>query len=204
MYQSHQLYTKLVKPINTFWEPTKFTLSLSLSLSTLTMLSDPFKSHFLFLILSFSLCVSQTLALNSVPEPDASALTYLWPLPSEFTSGNRTLSIDPDLSLAVAGIGGNSAIVRAAFDRYRAIIFKHTSGISIFSRFTGRSSVYDINKLKIIVNSDNEEVKNLVQFEKLLNVLNSLFEFESVFLFDCLCSASTWCGRELYFVCFEE
>ncbi|KAK4579020.1 hypothetical protein RGQ29_028903 [Quercus rubra] len=123
------------------------------------MLYDPFKSHFLFLILSFSLCVSQTLALNSVPEPDASALTYLWPLPSEFTSGNRTLSVDPDLSLAVAGIGGNSAIVRAAFDRYRAIIFKHTSGISIFSRFTGRSSVYDINKLKIIVNSDNEELQ---------------------------------------------
>ncbi|KAM4094094.1 hypothetical protein ACJW30_06G170100 [Castanea mollissima] len=122
------------------------------------MLFDPFKSHFLFLILSLSLCVSQTLALNSVPEPDAS-LTYLWPLPSEFTSGNRTLSIDPDLSLAVAGIGGNSAIVRAAFDRYRAIIFKHTSGISIFSRFTGRSSVYDISKLKIIVNSDNEELQ---------------------------------------------
>ncbi|XP_075670781.1 beta-hexosaminidase 1 [Castanea sativa] len=122
------------------------------------MLFDPFKSHFLFLILSLSLCVSQTLALNSVPEPDAS-LTYLWPLPSEFTSGNRTLSVDPDLSLAVAGIGGNSAIVRAAFDRYRAIIFKHTSGISIFSRFTGRSSVYDISKLKIIVNSDNEELQ---------------------------------------------
>ncbi|KAL0002993.1 hypothetical protein SO802_016774 [Lithocarpus litseifolius] len=123
------------------------------------MLSDPFKSHFLFLILSLSLCVSQTLALNSVPEPDASALTYLWPLPSEFTSGNRTLSVDPDLSLAVGGIGGNSAIVRAAFDRYRAIIFKHTSGISIFSRFTGRSSVYDICKLKIIVNSNNEELQ---------------------------------------------
>lgn len=145
------------------------------------MLFDPFKSHFLFLILSLSLCVSQTLALDSVPEPDAS-LTYLWPLPSEFTSGNRTLSVDPDLSLAVAGIGGNSAIVRAAFDRYRAIIFKHTSGISIFSRFTGRSSVFDISKLKIIVNSDNEEVKALVQFEKLLNVLSSLCEIGSVFI----------------------
>ncbi|GMY08640.1 beta-hexosaminidase 1 [Fagus crenata] len=94
------------------------------------MLFDPFKSSFLFLILSLVLCVSQTLVLNSAPEIDGS-LTYLWPLPTEFTSGNDTLSVDPDLSLSFAGIGGNSVILRAAVDRYRAIIFKHSGASSI-------------------------------------------------------------------------
>ncbi|KAB1217975.1 Beta-hexosaminidase 1 [Morella rubra] len=114
----------------------------------------PFKS--IFLIVALALYVSETLGLSSPPEINGN-LTYLWPLPSEFTHGNDTLSVDPGLLLAVGGIGGNSEILRAAFDRYRGIVFKHSDGLSIFSRLRGRRPAYDINKLKVIVHSDNEE-----------------------------------------------
>lgn len=116
----------------------------------------PFKS--IFLIVALALYVSETLGFSSPPEINGN-LTYLWPLPSEFTHGNDTLSVDPGLLLAVGGIGGNSEILRAAFDRYRGIVFKHSDGLSIFSRLRGRRPAYDINKLKVIVHSDNEELQ---------------------------------------------
>ncbi|XP_062154115.1 beta-hexosaminidase 1 [Alnus glutinosa] len=123
------------------------------------MLADSFKiSHVLVLIFAFALRDSQSLRLNSAPEIDDS-LTYVWPLPAEFTSGNDTLSVDPGLSLAVGGNGENSSILRAAFDRYRRIVFKHSEGVSVFDRLRGRRSVYDISKLKVIVNSDSEELQ---------------------------------------------
>ncbi|EXB65336.1 Beta-hexosaminidase subunit [Morus notabilis] len=91
---------------------------------------------------------------DSVSEVNAS-LPYLWPLPSEFTSGNDTLSVDPALSLALAGSGGRgSAIVRAAFDRYKGIIFNHANGGT-----SRRSRVYDIRSLKIVVDSDSDELQ---------------------------------------------
>lgn len=122
------------------------------------MLADSFKiSHVLVLIFAFALRDSQSLRHKSAPEIDDS-LTYVWPLPAEFTSGNDTLSVDPGLSLAVGGNGENSSILRAAFDRYRRIVFKHSEGVSVFDRLRGRRSVYDISKLKVIVNSDSEEV----------------------------------------------
>ncbi|GMP22888.1 hypothetical protein CsSME_00000698 [Camellia sinensis var. sinensis] len=99
---------------------------------------------------------ARTLGLNSITELDDS-LVYLWPLPSEFTSGNETLAVDPDLSLSVGGEGGGSAIVSEAFERYRAIIFKQSSW---FSKLKLRgNSAYDISKLKIIVHSDDEEIQ---------------------------------------------
>ncbi|XP_057476764.1 beta-hexosaminidase 1-like [Actinidia eriantha] len=104
----------------------------------------------------FSLVESRTLGLDSVSGPKDS-LVYLWPLPSEFTSGNDTLAVDPDLSLAVGGIGGGSAIVSAAFERYKAIIFKQSSWSSK-SRLRAKSA-YDISKIRIIVHSDNEELQ---------------------------------------------
>ncbi|KAE7996850.1 hypothetical protein FH972_001539 [Carpinus fangiana] len=123
------------------------------------MFVDSFKiSHVLVLIFAFTLLDSQSLKLNSAPEIDDS-LTYLWPLPVEFTSGNGTLSVDPGLSLDVAGQGGNSGILREAFDRYRRIVFKHSGGVSVFDRLWGRRSVYDISKLKVIVDSDSEELQ---------------------------------------------
>ncbi|GFZ14874.1 beta-hexosaminidase 1 [Actinidia rufa] len=104
----------------------------------------------------FSLVESRTLGLDSISGPKDS-LVYLWPLPSEFTYGNDTLAVDPDLSLAVGGIGGGSAIVSAAFERYKAIIFKQSSWSSK-SRLRAKSA-YDINKIRIIVHSDNEELQ---------------------------------------------
>lgn len=127
-----------------------------------TMIAHSPKSHsttacvfsFLFTaVFSVFLCDS----VPSVSKVNGS-LTYLWPLPSEFSSGNQTLSVDPALSLAAAGNGGNSAILRAAFDRYRRIIFKHSNGVSLFGRLRGRKLVYDISKLSIVVNSDDEDV----------------------------------------------
>ncbi|KAJ4822128.1 Beta-hexosaminidase 1 [Turnera subulata] len=113
-------------------------------------------------------------------------LTYLWPLPAEFTSGDATLSVDPALSLVAGGRGGSSRIVSDAFERYKSIIFKHGGGgigsgggsssstresgghshssFSLLGRFGRRarptsSSAYDVSVLKIIVDSDNEELQ---------------------------------------------
>ncbi|XP_059666199.1 beta-hexosaminidase 1 [Cornus florida] len=112
-------------------------------------------------IFSAILCAlgsSQTLRLDSSSKIDES-LVYLWPLPSQFTFGNETLVVDPDLSFSfeVGGNGGVSAIVKDAFERYRGIIFKHSSR---FLRFRSiRKSAYDISKLRIIVRSDDEALQ---------------------------------------------
>ncbi|KAK7340842.1 hypothetical protein VNO77_21556 [Canavalia gladiata] len=100
--------------------------------------------------------------LKSIIEPTES-LTYLWPLPADFTSGDETLSVDPALTLSVAGNGGGSSILRDAFDRYRGITFKHSSvGFSLIRKLRERLvsvSAYDIATLKITVHSDNEELQ---------------------------------------------
>uniref|UniRef100_A0A5B6Z2A4 Beta-hexosaminidase n=1 Tax=Davidia involucrata TaxID=16924 RepID=A0A5B6Z2A4_DAVIN len=111
---------------------------------------------YVFSVILCALGGSRNLQLNPESELDDS-LVYLWPLPSEFTFGDDTLLVDPDLSLAVGGNGGNSAIVRDAFERYRAIIFKHSSRFSRL-KLWGKS-VYDISKLRIIVHSDNEALQ---------------------------------------------
>lgn len=111
-----------------------------------------------------------------------SSLTYLWPLPADFTSGDDALSVDPALTLAVAGNGGASVIIAAAFERYREIVFKHTGsgfGFAIVRKLRERLvsvSSYDVVTLNITVHSDNEEVREL---------LNRAFSFFSlVFGFD--------------------
>ncbi|XVE52742.1 hypothetical protein DITRI_Ditri02bG0147800 [Diplodiscus trichospermus] len=113
-------------------------------------------SNFSFFMLLF--WVSQLLVLSYGIELDES-LTYIWPLPSEFTSGNETLTVDPTLSLSVLGKGGDLKILREGFERYKKIIFNHVSGVSIFERLRGIRSVYDISELRIIVNSDDEELQ---------------------------------------------
>lgn len=90
---------------------------------------------------------------SAASEVNAS-LTYLWPLPSEFTSGDDTLSVDPRISLSLAG--RDSAIVRAAFDRYKGIIFRHADAAS---SFRGRKTLYDVRSLRIVVESDNEDLQ---------------------------------------------
>lgn len=113
---------------------------------------------FLILFVFFhSLCVLQTQG-HSADEVNDS-LTYLWPLPSEFTFGNKTLSVHPQLSLVVGGNGGNSSILRLGFDRYKAIIFKNSHGVSSFDRIRGRRLSYDVTKLRVVVHSDSEDLQ---------------------------------------------
>ena len=109
------------------------------------------KTFLLFLfVLSNTLCFSQA----KVKGP----ITYLWPLPAEFTSGNETLSVDPALSLVVGGNGGNSGLLRLAFDRYRAIIFKNSNGVVGIESMKKRKGSYDISKVRVVVQSESEEV----------------------------------------------
>ena len=113
----------------------------------------PYHSSSFVFVFTLICALGVSLGFNSTSDLDDS-LVYLWPLPSEFTFGEDVLAVDPDLSLAVGGDGGNSDIVREAFLRYRGIIFKHSTR---FSKFRGRS-MYDISKIRIIVHSDSEVV----------------------------------------------
>ncbi|KAJ6892271.1 hypothetical protein NC651_025468 [Populus alba x Populus x berolinensis] len=104
-----------------------------------------------YLLLLFTIC---TFLLYSSAELDDN-LTYVWPLPAKFSSGNNTLSVDPELSLVFDGKGGDSSIIKDGFGRYKKIIFKHsTKSYSVNKRL-----VFDIGVLKIVVLSDNEELQ---------------------------------------------
>ncbi|MED6195294.1 Beta-hexosaminidase 1 [Stylosanthes scabra] len=122
----------------------------------------------LFLVLPQPLEVHGSREIRTKQPHLDESLTYLWPLPAEFTSGDEVFSVDPSLELAVAGTGGGSSIVREAFERYRKIIFDHSgSGGSVgggrfgFKRVLKESiiSEYDVSQLKITVHSDNEELQ---------------------------------------------
>lgn len=118
--------------------------------------------HTLLILFSLSITITTSLPSPSPVTIHQDSPPYLWPLPAEFTSGEETLSMDPSLSLTVAGNGGGSPIVRAAFDRYMGMIFKHAynRASSLLTRIRFLSMVeYDITSLKIIVHSDSEEVK---------------------------------------------
>ncbi|KAH7548014.1 hypothetical protein ACOSP7_032674 [Xanthoceras sorbifolium] len=118
--------------------------------------SKPITTFFFIVII---LALSLTSVFSFSVDLDQS-LTYIWPLPAQFTSGNETLSVDPELSLALSGNGGRSRIVKEAFDRYKAIIFKQTSSrASVYKLLRGMRSGYDITKLSIIVHSDSEELQ---------------------------------------------
>ncbi|KAH6802376.1 beta-hexosaminidase 1 [Perilla frutescens var. frutescens] len=80
--------------------------------------------------------------------------TYIWPLPSQYTSGNQTLTVVPNLTLITSGNGGGSLIVSEAFDRYKRIIFEHAS-----LKLPSSGVDYDLKKLSILVHSDNEELQ---------------------------------------------
>ncbi|KAI3865764.1 hypothetical protein MKX03_025510, partial [Papaver bracteatum] len=115
-----------------------------------------FSFYFLTLFCFISVVESRKLGFNSSLFQEVNgnndgddSIVYIWPLPSKYTCGNNTVSVNPDLSLDISGNGGNSIIVSEGFQRYREIIFKHHS--------RKKSGVlYDVNKLRIIVNSDNE------------------------------------------------
>ncbi|WVZ06896.1 hypothetical protein V8G54_020242 [Vigna mungo] len=132
-------------------------------------------SHLLILFLiSFAVSVSSVSVRRGTPlditlEQSDETPIYLWPLPAEYTSGNEALDVDPALKLTVAGNGGGSAVLRAGFDRYRGIVFKHTGlglGFSFMrklrERLVSSVSAYDVDTLNITVHSDNEEVGAVV------------------------------------------
>ncbi|XP_054817631.1 beta-hexosaminidase 1 isoform X2 [Prosopis cineraria] len=114
----------------------------------------------IFFIISLALCSSQALAarVKRTPRPKE-PLTYIWPLPTQFSFGDDTLSVDPGLSLTVDGNGGGSDIVRAAFDRYRGIIFKRIDRFSFLRKLKEKISVYDVSTLRITVHSASEELQ---------------------------------------------
>lgn len=59
----------------------------------------------------------------------------------------------------MGGNGGNSSILRLGFDRYKAIIFKNSHGVSSFDRIRGRRLSYDVTKLRVVVHSDSEDLQ---------------------------------------------
>lgn len=118
----------------------------------------------LFLLFIFPLVNARSIksTLHKTTELDES-LTYLWPLPSQFTFGNDTLTVDPNLSIVFTGNGVGSVIVKEAFERYKKIIFKHGSKSGEF---------FDVTQLTVIVHSDNDEVIYFSKIVKCLFVLS--------------------------------
>ncbi|CAJ2669386.1 unnamed protein product [Trifolium pratense] len=123
---------------------------------------------FFFLLITFASKIKHH--DNQLHNHDES-LTYLWPLPSQFTSGNHSLSVDPSLTVSVIGNGGvaDFPTLNLAFDRYKEIIFKHTGygfGKGLVRKLRERIGVgvgvvssYNIVTLNIIVHSNIEELK---------------------------------------------
>ncbi|KAL0299085.1 UNVERIFIED_CONTAM: Beta-hexosaminidase 1, partial [Sesamum radiatum] len=125
-------------------------------MSLTTCSSNP-RSHFLLLILQL-FCASLLVSSRNLQRQPYLHLNsggdgvYIWPLPWQYTSGNETLTVDPNLSLVTSGNGGGSLIVSEAFDRYKRMIFEHASSVS------HRAGVdYDLTKLSVVVHSGNEE-----------------------------------------------
>uniref|UniRef100_A0A803M2S7 beta-N-acetylhexosaminidase n=1 Tax=Chenopodium quinoa TaxID=63459 RepID=A0A803M2S7_CHEQI len=107
----------------------------------------------------FSLLLTTTtllsLSSSSPLSDDVDSLTYIWPLPANFTSGAETLTVDPDLSLSFSG---NSPIISAAFLRYKRIIFSHATTVPAGFRSL-RTPVFDISVVQIVVRSSDEELQ---------------------------------------------
>ncbi|KAK4284111.1 hypothetical protein QN277_000984 [Acacia crassicarpa] len=114
---------------------------------------------YLFFIISCAFCISKATEAKDAPKSHTNeSHIYIWPLPAEFTFGNKVLSVNPGLSLAAAGYR-RSRFVRAAFDRYRKIIFKNIVGHSTGYRRNLREVVFDINKVKITVSSNSYKLQ---------------------------------------------
>ncbi|KAJ8422971.1 hypothetical protein Cgig2_002582 [Carnegiea gigantea] len=115
------------------------------------------------------LLLLSTATVFSLSTPSSTdAVTYIWPLPASFTSGNATLSVDPDLSLSYPG---DSAIISDAFQRYKSLIFKHATRVPGPSRLL-RGPPFDVSVLQIIVHSTNEELQFGVDESYTLRIAN--------------------------------
>lgn len=107
--------------------------------------------------LILALLAASAAAARRHPSPASSAAAgepvYLWPLPRNFTSGSRTLLVDPDLALDGQGPGGAAAAVAEAFERYRSLVFSPWAHAA-----RNASGGYDVGKLTVVVASADEKV----------------------------------------------
>ncbi|XP_059317651.1 beta-hexosaminidase 1 isoform X2 [Lycium ferocissimum] len=117
-------------------------------------------SQFQLKTLFFSTLIFQLVNSNSLKSTHHTtkldeSLTYIWPLPSKFTSGNDTLTVDPNLTLEFTGYtGSGSVVIEEAFERYKKIIFKHGS-----NKLSKTGDYFDVSKVTVIVHSDNHELQ---------------------------------------------
>uniref|UniRef100_A0A0E0H8N4 Beta-hexosaminidase n=1 Tax=Oryza nivara TaxID=4536 RepID=A0A0E0H8N4_ORYNI len=108
--------------------------------------------------LILALLAASAAAARRHPSPASSAAAgepvYLWPLPRNFTSGSRTLLVDPDLALDGQGPGGAAAAVAEAFERYRSLVFSPWAHAA-----RNASGGYDVGKLTVVVASADEKLE---------------------------------------------
>ncbi|XP_060212628.1 beta-hexosaminidase 1 [Lycium barbarum] len=108
-----------------------------------------------FFTLIFQLVNSNSLKSTHQTTKLDESLTYIWPLPSKFTSGNNTITVNPNLTLDFTGnTGSGSGVIEEAFERYKKIIFKHGS-----NKLSKTGDYFDVNKVTVIVHSDNHELQ---------------------------------------------
>ncbi|CAK8574331.1 unnamed protein product [Lathyrus sativus] len=101
------------------------------------------------LVIVFTFFISQSFAARF--SQSHHSLPFIWPLPAKFTFGNETLSVGPTLSLI--GNGANSPILKAGFYRFKGIVFSHNGFVRTVN------TVYDVNKLNVIVHNKSEELQ---------------------------------------------
>ncbi|KAK4353691.1 hypothetical protein RND71_025885 [Anisodus tanguticus] len=109
-----------------------------------------------FFTLIFQLVNSRSIKSTIYSTKLDESLTYIWPLPSQFTSGNDTLTVNPNLTLEFTGNAGSRSVVvvEEVFERYKKIIFKHGA-----NKLSKAGDYFDINRVTVIVHSDNDELQ---------------------------------------------
>ncbi|KAH9623305.1 hypothetical protein KSS87_008451 [Heliosperma pusillum] len=118
------------------------------------MIPTTSKSSILYL-LTTTAATLLIVSISAATAPLDDSLTYIWPLPAHFTSGNDTFTVDPDLSLSFSG---NSDILSDGFLRYKHLIFKHVARFSGRFRFL-QSSTFDVSVLHIVLHSPDQELQ---------------------------------------------
>ena len=79
--------------------------------------------------MAFSIILVMSLVTSSglVAADDSTTSDLLWPKPTSAQFGSNIYTVDQNLEFTKAGPGGNSNVLEAAIDRYKALIFKTPS-----------------------------------------------------------------------------